>query len=57
MFMRLFAIFLLSTVLTGCYQEKQLPPMAETKYPDSATMGAAADAGKVPGFYTEKQEK
>lgn len=55
--MRLFAIFLLSTVLTGCYQEKQLPPMAETKYPDSATMGAAADAGKVPGFYTEKQEK
>lgn len=55
--MRLFATFFLGILLTGCYQEKELPPMAETKYPDTATMGAAADAGKVPGFYTEKQEK
>jgi hypothetical protein len=55
--MRLFAIFLLSIVLTGCYQEKELSPITETKYPDSATMSAAADAGKVSGFYTEKHQK
>lgn len=55
--MKLFAIFLLPLILTGCFQEKPLSDLPDTKYPDTATMGAAADAGKVPGFYTEKQEK
>lgn len=55
--MKIVLALFLSVILSGCFSENVDNQELETKYPDTATMGAAADAGKTPGFYTEKQEK
>lgn len=55
--MKILSLVVLPIILSGCFSENVDRQELETKYPDTATMGAAEDAGKTPGFYIEKQTK